>query len=155
MRHRYHEILRGIDWSAAPALDGYVATTPKKSAETLLLSHHQDPVLSVWRYGLGRAAAFTSEVKARWGARWLQWDELNRLLAQLVRWTLRRFENEGEFLGRLQHPGIAQIFESGRIESEHGFQPYLAMELVRGEPLTASILLGSALVIGGVILVGI
>ncbi|MCP3915275.1 MAG: hypothetical protein GY711_06950 [bacterium] len=49
--------------------------------------------------------------------------------------ALRRFEREGEFLARLQHPGIAPIFESGRAESDVGPQPYFAMELVRGEPL--------------------
>lgn len=50
--------------------------------------------------------------------------------------ALRRFEHEGEFLGRLQHPGIAQVFEVGRAETENGPIPYLAIELVHGEPLT-------------------
>ncbi|MBS1834513.1 MAG: serine/threonine protein kinase, partial [Acidobacteria bacterium] len=39
---------------------------------------------------------------------------------------------EAEALGRLQHPGIATIYESGLTEDE---QPYLAMELVNGETL--------------------
>ncbi len=46
---------------------------------------------------------------------------------------LRRFENEAQALGRLQHPGIAQIYEAGRA----GNQPYFAMELVHGETLLA------------------
>ena len=46
-----------------------------------------------------------------------------------------RFAMEAEALGRLQHPGIAQIFASGTWPSPVGDQPYLAMELVRGEPL--------------------
>jgi eukaryotic-like serine/threonine-protein kinase len=46
---------------------------------------------------------------------------------------LRRFENEAQALGRLQHPGIAQIYEAGR----EGNQPYFAMELVHGETLLA------------------
>jgi len=29
--------------------------------------------------------------------------------------TLRRFENEAQALGRLQHPGIAQIYEAGML----------------------------------------
>jgi len=48
----------------------------------------------------------------------------------------RRFEFEGELLGRLQHPGIAQIFEAGSAQTEHGLLPYFAMELVRGMPIT-------------------
>ncbi len=50
---------------------------------------------------------------------------------------LRRFEYEGQVLGWLQHPGIAQVFEAGSAATEGGCQPYFAMELVRGRPLTA------------------
>jgi tetratricopeptide (TPR) repeat protein len=49
--------------------------------------------------------------------------------------ALRRFELEYEFLGRLQHPGIAQIYQAGVEETEYGPQPYFAMELVRGQRL--------------------
>jgi non-specific serine/threonine protein kinase/serine/threonine-protein kinase len=37
--------------------------------------------------------------------------------------------------GRLQHPGIAQIYESGAIDTDLSPQPYFAMEFIRGEPL--------------------
>jgi WD40 repeat protein len=45
---------------------------------------------------------------------------------------VRRFRNEAQILGRLQHPGIAQVHEAGM--SEIG-QPFLAMEFIRGVPL--------------------
>jgi hypothetical protein len=45
--------------------------------------------------------------------------------------VLRRFERESEALGRLQHPGIAQIYDAGTA----GEQPYFAMEFVEGRPL--------------------
>jgi eukaryotic-like serine/threonine-protein kinase len=48
---------------------------------------------------------------------------------------LRRFELESQALGRLQHPGIAQIYEAGTADVGFGRQPFFAMELVRGEPL--------------------
>ena len=47
-----------------------------------------------------------------------------------------RFEFEAEILGRLQHPGIAQIYESGHHASSSGERPYFAMELVRGAAIT-------------------
>jgi serine/threonine protein kinase len=50
---------------------------------------------------------------------------------------LRRFENETQALGRLQHPGIAQIYEAGTAETPFGRQPYFAMELVQGQTLLA------------------
>jgi serine/threonine protein kinase len=49
---------------------------------------------------------------------------------------LRRFEREGRVLGRLQHPGIARILESGVADLGEGPQPFFAMELVTGQPLT-------------------
>jgi len=50
---------------------------------------------------------------------------------------IRRFEHEVEVLGRLHHPGIAQIYEAGTADGGYGLQPYFAMELVEGRSLTA------------------
>jgi tetratricopeptide (TPR) repeat protein/tRNA A-37 threonylcarbamoyl transferase component Bud32 len=49
----------------------------------------------------------------------------------------RRFEHEVRVLARLRHPGIAQVFEAGRIETGQGPTPYFAMEYVEGQTLTA------------------
>lgn len=49
--------------------------------------------------------------------------------------ALRRFEHEARFLARLQHPGIAQVFEAGTARTDQGMQPYFAMEFVRGRGL--------------------
>jgi non-specific serine/threonine protein kinase/serine/threonine-protein kinase len=49
--------------------------------------------------------------------------------------VLRRFEQESQALGRLRHPGIAQIFEAGVAESGFGLQPYFAMEFIGGASL--------------------
>jgi serine/threonine protein kinase/tetratricopeptide (TPR) repeat protein len=48
---------------------------------------------------------------------------------------LWRFEHEAQALGRLQHPGIAQIYEASAADTGFGPQPYFAMELIRGLPL--------------------
>jgi tetratricopeptide (TPR) repeat protein len=47
----------------------------------------------------------------------------------------RRFAHESLFLGRLQHPGIAQVYEAGTAATDHGEVPFIAMELVEGRPL--------------------
>jgi serine/threonine protein kinase len=49
--------------------------------------------------------------------------------------VLHRFEQESDALGRLQHPGIAQVYEAGTADTGYGPQPYFAMELIRGETL--------------------
>ena len=48
---------------------------------------------------------------------------------------LRRFERESQVLARLQHPGIAQIYEAGAADTGFGPQPYFAMEFIHGVPL--------------------
>ena len=47
----------------------------------------------------------------------------------------RRFEHEARALGRLQHPGIAQIYEAGTADTGFGPQQYFAMEFIRGHSL--------------------
>jgi len=49
---------------------------------------------------------------------------------------LRRFEHEAQALGRLHHPGIAQIYEAGAADTGFGPQPYFAMEFIEGVPLS-------------------
>ncbi|MBZ0279865.1 MAG: VWA domain-containing protein [Anaerolineae bacterium] len=81
-------IVNGI--SAAPELFGYVATTPKQTAEIILRgpAPYEDPLLASWQYGLGRAVAFTSDASSRWGANWVDWSEFVRFWNQAVRWTI-------------------------------------------------------------------
>ena len=45
---------------------------------------------------------------------------------------LKRFAREAQILGRLHHPGIAQVYEAGLAADG---RPFFAMELLRGLPL--------------------
>ncbi|MEA3401769.1 MAG: VWA domain-containing protein [Armatimonadota bacterium] len=103
------ELTAGFDWSSAPPLMGYVATTRKELARTPLVSHKADPVLAHWQFGLGRSLAFTSDAKAHWGAHWLDWSEFTRFWAQAVRWALRRPDSG------LLHPRMERTAEGARI----------------------------------------
>ncbi len=49
---------------------------------------------------------------------------------------LKRFAHEAAALARLQHPGIAQVYDAGVIEEGGSKRPFIAMELVRGRSLT-------------------
>ena len=81
-------ILRGLDPLALPALQGYNGATPKATAQVSLVSPRGDPLLAQWQYGLGRAVAWTSDLKAQWAADWVEWERFNAFAAQLVGWTL-------------------------------------------------------------------
>jgi Mg-chelatase subunit ChlD len=83
-------ILQGI--TEVPALYGYVGTTAKEAAQTILESQladgSRDPVLASWQYGLGRAVAWTSDTTGRWGKDWVTWEGFPTLFAQAVRYTI-------------------------------------------------------------------
>ncbi|MSR47729.1 MAG: hypothetical protein EXS13_11820 [Planctomycetes bacterium] len=50
----------------------------------------------------------------------------------------RRLEHEAAALARLDHLGIARVLDSGVATTPWGEQPWIAMELVDGEPFTAA-----------------
>lgn len=50
--------------------------------------------------------------------------------------ALRRFEREAQILAKLQHPGIATVYGSGVERTHTGVRPWVAMELVDGQPIT-------------------
>lgn len=79
-------ILAGI--TAVPPLYGYVGTSPKSTAQVILETHMDDPLLAGWQYGLGRSVAWTSDATGRWGSEWVQWAGFPAFWAQAVRWTM-------------------------------------------------------------------
>jgi hypothetical protein len=89
------EAFKGIDFNGAPRLLGYVATKAKPTSEVLMTeSSSGEPLLARWQYGLGKAVAFTSDVKDRWAAEWVAWKGYPKFWSQVVRETMRRRGDE-------------------------------------------------------------
>jgi len=88
-----NEVLSGID--TPPPVTGYVLTTVKQHSlvEVLLATPRQpqptSTILATWRYGLGRTAAWTTDLGQRWASAWPTWRHYQKLLLQLVRSTMR------------------------------------------------------------------
>ena len=86
-----HPILFGFSPAELPLITGYNALESKadQGAEDVLLSGtFQDPVLSVWQYGLGRVAVWTSDIGEEWAENWAEWDRLGQFWGQVVRYAL-------------------------------------------------------------------
>ncbi len=83
-------LIDGIDWTQSPLLLGYNATKLKPTADVLLATERGEPLLATWRFGLGQAAAFTSDAKARWAGEWLNWPGYGKFWPQVVRGLLRK-----------------------------------------------------------------
>lgn len=89
VRQGGHPALRGFDAGAAPPLHGYVAASEKPGAEHPLATPRGDPLLSLWRVGLGKSVAFTSDAKGRWAGSWLGWRGYQPFWAATVRYAVR------------------------------------------------------------------
>ena len=76
-------ILSGL--TEIPPLHGYVATSAKDLTRLLLISPAEDPILAMWQYGLGQAAAFTSDATGRWGKEWVRWPGYVTFWSQVAR----------------------------------------------------------------------
>jgi len=101
--------LQGLDTATLPVLFGYNGTSPKNTARIDLATPRGDPLLATWQYGLGRAAAWTSDLKGQWASDWIAWDGYARFVSQLVGWLLPLPKVEGiDAQARLQD-GLAII----------------------------------------------
>src|SRR5450432_885524 len=113
---------RGIDFSAAPPLTGYVVTLPKGRAQVHLSGPEGDPILATWSAGIGRAATFTSDFSDRWGVQWTRWEGAERLFGQLGRDLSRRADNprvriEADTVGGELRLRASVIDERGQAEN--------------------------------------
>ena len=86
-------VLSGID--SVPSLDGYITTTIKGGAVPVLVSHKDDdPILVYWDYGLGKAAAWTSDARGIWTEEWLNWDQASTFWLNTISSVLPGSSNE-------------------------------------------------------------
>jgi uncharacterized membrane protein len=83
------DLLRGVRLEAAPNLTGYLPTKVKPGAELILRTSTGAPLLVRWRLGLGKVAVWTSDLKNRWAAAWLDWPDYAVLARQLARDVLQ------------------------------------------------------------------
>jgi uncharacterized membrane protein len=127
------EPLRGISSADYPTLLGNVATTPKPRAETPLVTDKGDPLLAHWQYGLGRAVAFTSDAKAKWGKIWLNWDKYRQFWSQIGQWSLRRIEN-ADFATEVNVDKGEGLINVEALDAQGNFRNFLDLQTVVVSP---------------------
>jgi len=85
VKDRSHPVLSGMP-AKWPFFLGYNKVTPKAESR-VLVAVGKDPLLCVWQYGRGRAAAFTSDCAPHWGPPgFLKWTGYIRLWNNLAHW---------------------------------------------------------------------
>ncbi|WP_062105273.1 VWA domain-containing protein [Bacillus niameyensis] len=80
--------------NGVPEMNAYIAVTPKDTAQIILSSTKDDPILAEWQYGLGRTVAFTSGLDAQWAGSWTTWEKWPLFLNHLITRTLPTFNDE-------------------------------------------------------------
>ncbi|OUU21463.1 MAG: hypothetical protein CBC13_09060 [Planctomycetia bacterium TMED53] len=84
--------IQGLD--SFPPIEGIVLTTTKPLATEVLLNDEEDPLVSLYRHGIGISAVFTSDSGERWSSAWSGWEGNPTFWAQMVR-TISRPDDSG------------------------------------------------------------
>ena len=80
-----HELTTGLFAEGWPHVYGYVSSTPKTASRTVIASAEKDdPILTVWQYGLGRTAAWNSDVTGEWTGGFSGQEDYVRLWKRIV-----------------------------------------------------------------------
>ncbi len=99
----------------SPPLLGYIATTARPRAVTLLeIGPDRDPLLARWQVGLGTATSWTSDASDRWSQLWAGWDGYVGFWSRVVRDT---FPSLSDGTTAVIDDGILRV----RVESDGGF----------------------------------
>ena len=89
-----HPVLTGAAEQGLPSLLGYVAATPKSTSRVVLASDQDDPILTVWQYGLGKTAAWNSDINGKWSRNYVGWDNNIKLWQNLINWTIEKYQED-------------------------------------------------------------
>ena len=119
-----------------PQLHGYTATTEKQTAQVFIRSHKDDPLLAGWNFGLGKAIAWTSDVKSAWAQEWIPWQNFGKFWGRVVNWTLPAADANADFdlRGSFQH-GIAAVNLDTRSPSQASYEIRVAGPNGTSEPI--------------------
>ena len=108
VREKGSGIMAGI--VQLPRLHGYIATSEKEYGQVYIRSHQEHPILAVWRYGFGKSAAFTSDVKPGWAAEWIEWEQFGKFWGQVINWALPVHGDSRDFDLEVSHrDGAGQV----------------------------------------------
>jgi len=85
IRKSYHFITKGLTLKAT--VSGFNYVVPKSSAEVLVALANNQPILTVWRFGLGRVAALSTDAGSTWAPDLLA-QRNSLLLARTINWVI-------------------------------------------------------------------
>lgn len=80
-----HELTTGLFAEGWPLVYGYISATPKTASSSIITSAEKDdPILTVWQYGLGRTVAWNSDVTGEWSGALVGKEDYVQLWKRIV-----------------------------------------------------------------------
>lgn len=83
-----HELTTGLFADGWPDVYGYISASPKMTASCVITAaEKEDPILTVWQYGLGRTVAWNSDVTGAWSGAFAGKEDYVGLWKRIVDYT--------------------------------------------------------------------
>ncbi len=80
-----HELTKGLFAEGWPNIYGYISASPKTASSSIITTGEKDdPILTVWQYGLGRTVAWNSDVTGEWSGPFAGKDDYVQLWKRIV-----------------------------------------------------------------------
>ena len=93
-------------------------------------------MLAGWNIGLGKAVAWTSDVKPAWGKEWISWHNSGKFWGQVVNWTLPAANADADFdLVVSLRRGAAEVSIDTRTPSQASYEVRVAGPNGTSEPI--------------------
>ena len=89
VKNAQHPIMRDIPWDQCPVFEGFNKILPKKGSEVLATigeGSDEYPLVVTWKYGKGRAMAFSTDCSPHWAAFFQPWEFYGQFWRQSVNW---------------------------------------------------------------------
>jgi uncharacterized membrane protein/Mg-chelatase subunit ChlD len=101
-----------------PKVKGFVVTQAKNSPQVVMnlysvVEGEKVPVLMSWKYGLGKAVAFTSDATNHWAPTWVEWSSYKKFWTNVLTWSSRQRMPANHTVQTLIDGNIARVIVEG------------------------------------------
>ena len=110
-----HELTKELFTQGWPYVYGYVAATPKAASSSVIaVAGKDDPLLTVWQYGLGRAVAWNSDVTGEWTAAFEGKEDYVQLWKRVIDYSAGNADMGEDRVNVVTAEGVTEIMYEAR-----------------------------------------
>lgn len=110
-----HELTKELFVQGWPYVYGYVAATPKAASSSVIaVAGKEDPILTLWQYGLGRTVAWNSDVTGEWSGAFEGKEDYVQLWKRIVDYSAGNADMGEDRVNVVTADGITEIMYEAR-----------------------------------------